>query len=325
LGDVLVVAAVRGGRPARGAAELLGAARSLVDAAGGPFAGGRVAAAAVGEGAEEAAAGLVAWGADMVYAAEGAAGEAAVGAVEAACRDSGAGLVLFPSDSSGRDWAPRVAWRLGAGLVSECVGWRREGERLAFVRPVYGGKAVGVEMVTADVAMAVVRPGAFSAPAPDPARRGAVRRLPPGAADAWPQLTGRVTDAASGPALEEARVVVAGGRGMGGAESFRLLEELAQVLGGAVGASRAAVDAGWVPASWQIGQTGKSIRPELYVAVGISGASQHMAAVAAAGTIVAINTDPEAPIFEQARLGLVGDYRQVLPPLIQALRELRRR
>lgn len=316
MGDVLVIAPVRGGQPARDALALLGAARPLA----GP---GRVVAAAVGEGADRAAAVLLAHGADAVYTAEGAAGEAAVDAVEAACRRSGARLVLFPGDLDGRDWAPRVAWRLGAGLVSECTGWRLQEGRLEFLRPVYGGKALAVEAVLAEPVMAVVRPGTFPVPPADAGRRGEVLALEVPAAGRGTVLVERVAEVESGPSLEDARIVVAGGRGLGGPENFQLLKELADVLGAALGASRAAVDEGWVPASWQIGQTGRSIRPELYVAVGISGASQHMAGVAGAKTIVAINTDPSAPIFEQAHLGVVGDYRQILPPLIAALRELR--
>lgn len=242
--------------------------------------------------------------------------EADLAVVEAAVREARPDLILFAADSFGRDVAPRLAWRLKAGLVTDCIGWDEE---LRFHRPVYGGKAVAVFTVHSPMKVAVVRSGAFPAapPAPNP-----VRRLDTRVPDAPLRVVEHVKEAGSGPSLADARVVVSGGRGLGDGAAFKQIEELAAVLGAAVGASRAAVDEGWVPASWQIGQTGKSVRPELYVAVGISGASQHMAGVTAAKHIVAINSDGDAPIFETARLGVVGDYREVLPALTAALKEV---
>lgn len=241
--------------------------------------------------------------------------EVGLDGLQAACAELGPDLVLLGADSCGRDWAPRLAWRLGAGLVTDCVGWD---EQLRFLRPVYGGKALAAIAVLTAIKVAVLRPGVFppTAPAANP-----VRPLQVAAGQPRTRVVERRSEAAAGPSLQDASIVVSGGRGLGGPESFELLRELAAVLGAAVGASRAAVDAGWVPASWQIGQTGKSVRPDLYLAVGISGASQHMAGVGAAKHVVAVNTDADAPIFETARLGVVGDYREVLPALTAALRE----
>lgn len=315
---VLVVAPVRSVKAAR---ELVGAGETL---------GGPVIVVCLGPNAAAAVPDFLSSGADEVLwwdepALAATSGEAALAALVTACEEIRPEVVLLTGDSAGRDWAPRLAWRLGAGLVTECTGWEAGPDgRLHFQRPVYGGKAVATIASRCPIQMAVVQPGSFAAPEFAPGRQGTVRRLEVAAvpAESWPRVLERVAEAAAGPGLENASIVIAGGRGLGGAENFTLLKELADVLGAAVGASRAAVDEGWAPSSWQIGQTGKAVRPDLYVAVGISGASQHMAGVAGAKTIVAINTDKDAPIFASARLGVVGDYRQVLPALIAALREL---
>lgn len=313
------------GRSARTGAELVALARPLAR---------RLTVVCLGPGAEAAAQALGTSGADEVLwwddpQAASSASEAAIALFHQVCCDLTPGLVAFPADSAGRDWAPRLAWRLGAGLVTECIGWDVEPTgRLRFHRPVYGGKAHATIVARTPVQVVVVRPGAVSPPTTSDRRPAPIRRYAGALApqEAWPRIVRESREEPQGPAaLEEATVVVAGGRGLGGPEGFRLLEELARVLGGAVGASRAAVDEGWVPASWQIGQTGKSVRPDLYVAVGISGASQHVAGILGVKTIVAINTDRAAPIFGMARLGIVDDYRDVLPSLLSALRALRGR
>jgi len=249
--------------------------------------------------------------------------EAGLRAIEAAVRQSGADLVLLGADSRGREWAPRLAARLGAGICTECTGLKVEGDIVRCERPVYGGKATAVLELTAPVKVVGVRAGVLAAPdASTAGSPAALDGVDTSGSERWPVRVEHVAEQSEGPSLQDAKVIVSGGRGLGGAENFAVLKQLADVLSAAVGASRAAVDEGWVPASWQIGQTGKVVRPDLYIAVGISGASQHMAGVAAAKNIAAINTDKDAPIFEQARLGLVGDYREVLPPLIAACKEL---
>lgn len=232
-------------------------------------------------------------------------------------------LILFAGDSSGREWAPRLAWRLKAGIVTEVVAWSTEGETLAFRRPVYGGKAVATIVSDTPQTIAVVQAGALDAPEAT-AAAATVKALDYdiAAQASWPAVSNRVSETSSGPALQDAGVVISGGRGLGSEENFKLLEPLAATLGAALGASRAAVDEGWVPPTWQVGQTGKSVRADLYFAVGISGASQHLAGLTAVKNVVAINTNPDAPIFNVARLGVVGDYKEIIPPLTSRLKEM---
>ncbi len=237
------------------------------------------------------------------------------------------GAILLRGDSLGAEAGPRAAWRLQAGCVTDVVGVRRGPEgHLLWVRSMYGGKAVAAVRVNRPTAVGIVRPHAFPAPphragdpGPDSIRKVSLSEWVRAARSV--RVLERRTSESSGPRLEEARVVVAGGRGVGGPEGFQMLQELAGLVGGAVGASRAAVDAGWAPGHLQIGQTGKKIAPEVYIAVGISGASQHLAGVSGARHIVAINTDPEAPIFRAAEIGVVEDWKEIVPRLIRRLRE----
>ncbi len=307
------------------------AARDLVQSAGTLAAetGGELGVLALGTGAQIAADTLRAAGADVVLTCEEEAldtapGEAGLAALVAGCEVLRPSLVLLPADSLGRDWAPRLGYRLGAGLVTEVTDWSLEEGRPVFQRLVFGGKAIATMTVAGGPAIATVRPGAGRRDEPPRAGRGEARDL--GLAieawPSWPRLLRRQTEERQGPGLEEARAIVSGGRGLGGPEGFEPLGELALTLGGAVGASRAAVDEGWAPPTWQIGQTGKTVAPDLYVAVGISGASQHLVGCSRAKTIVAINRDPEAPIFDYARLGVVGDWREVVPALTVALKEM---
>ncbi|MFQ5694322.1 MAG: electron transfer flavoprotein subunit alpha/FixB family protein, partial [Nitrospinota bacterium] len=225
----------------------------------------------------------------------------------------------------GRDLAPRTAHRQRAHLASDCVDVRWSEGRLVLSRPVWGGSAMA-EVSSRGERMQVVsiRPKAMPPAQPDTRRSGQVESRPSGldAASLPVKFLEKSTVKAEGVRLEDARVVISGGRGLGGAENFKCLEELAHVLGAALGASRAAVDAGWVPPQYQVGQTGKIVSPDLYIAVGISGATQHMVGAGPSKNIVAINTDAEAPIFERAHYGVVGDYKRVIPAFTAKCREL---
>ncbi|MFN3468027.1 MAG: electron transfer flavoprotein subunit alpha/FixB family protein, partial [Candidatus Brocadiales bacterium] len=256
----------------------------------------------------------------------------------------GAAVVLFSATAMGRDLAPRLAARLGGPLLTECTDLNISDEQVEATRLVYAGRL----QVTVGATLAVDQgEGAGARPSPTASRFQVVTLRP----NAFPptQVVGagfkpaptkvEMLDVSTLPTdplmvlrdviytkgvktdISEARVVVAGGRGMRGAENFRILEELAELLGGVVGASRAAVDAGWRPQEVQVGLTGKTISPELYIACGISGSAQHLAGITTARHIVAINKDPEAPIFRVADLGLVGDLFEVVPALIDQLKK----
>ena len=247
-------------------------------------------------------------------------------AMRALCGEITPRVVLIGRTIEGRELAPRLAFRLGVGLAQDCleISVDAGNKKLLANRPVYGGNAVAVVSCEYTPQMAAIRPKAYEPLDADTSRQGQVISFPVELEES--QARSRVVDVvreeAAGIKLEDARVVVSGGRGLGGPDPFKELEELAKLLGGAVGASRAAVDAGWVPPSYQVGLTGKTITPDLYITVAISGASQHLAGCSGAKTIVAINRDAEANIFKEARYGVVGDWQQVVPALTEAVREL---
>ncbi len=231
--------------------------------------------------------------------------------------------VFFSASALGRDLAPRLAARLGAALASDCVGVAVKAGRLEFRRPVYAGKAFLTLTLDSTPALATLRPNVFPL-LPTPAGTGEVEsrtiEVPENA------VKGRVAEIVGAPAGEidvaEAEIIVSGGRGLKAPENFNLLRELAALLPkAAVGASRSAVDSGWIDHAHQVGQTGKTVSPNLYLAFGISGAIQHLAGMSSSKVIVAINKDPEAPIFKAADYGIVGDLFQVVPALKDALRE----
>jgi electron transfer flavoprotein alpha subunit len=237
-------------------------------------------------------------------------------------------LILGSATAMGRDFLPRVAAKLQVGLAQDCVDARvPEAKNFEFVRPIYAGKAFARVRLTALPAMATLRPNVFSSEAPDSGRNAGSSEFVP---DISPEkIRARATgiEAAGEQKVEltEANIIVSGGRGMKGPENFALIADLADALGGAVGASRAAVDSGWIDHQHQVGQTGKTVSPTLYVACGISGAIQHLAGMSSSKYIVAINKDPEAPIFKLADYGIVGDLFAVVPALAQEVRKLKSR
>lgn len=236
--------------------------------------------------------------------------------------------ILIGATNNGRDFAPRLSCRLRTGLTADCTSldYDAESGNVAWTRPAFGGNLMAVIMCpNTRPQIGTVRPGVFKkTPVEGKEAEVITEEVTVPAEKIRTKLLESIREAAAGVVnLEDAEVIVAGGRGMGGPENFKLCEELAEVLGGAVGASRAAVDAGWIGHAHQVGQTGKTVGPKLYIACGISGAIQHLAGMSGSDCIVAINKDPEAPIFKAADYGIVGNLFDVLPTLTAEIKKLK--
>jgi len=322
----LVLATIEQGGLTRNALELLAGANKLKAKLGEP-----VGAAVLGNALGARAQLPFAYGADQVYLAEHALleryqGDAYALAMHEISKRARPNVILLPGDSMGRELAPRLAHRLKAGYVTEFIDFDLDAVtgRILFTRQVYGGKAMAVMQPMAYPVVATVKLRMIDPARKEEGRTGEEIRIdvPLDVSQLKTRLLEMVHEELTGVKLEDARIVVSGGRGLRGPEGFKVLEELARVLNGAVGASRAATDAGWVPPSWQVGQTGKSVSPDLYLAFGISGATQHVAGISGAKNIVAINTDPEAPIYKVAQLGVVADWKALATKLIETCREM---
>ncbi len=248
-------------------------------------------------------------------------GDPAVDALAAIVEENGPALVLLPSSNAGRDLAGRLGARLGAGVATEATDIIvRDGE-IVVQSPKFGGSVtVSITFSGSGTKIIVCRANSFVA-RHEPGRGEIVTRGPVPAAAYPARIEETVAAEAGRQSVEEARIVVSGGRGLGGPEHFDIIQDLADALGGAVGASRAAVDAGWISHAHQVGQTGKTVSPQVYIACGISGAIQHKVGMRGAGTIIAINKDPNAPIFEFCDFGVVGDLFAIVPELTKLVRE----
>ncbi len=325
MAHILTFCAANGAEIPRHPLELLAAARAL----SAQWGGGQVHTLCLGPSAGSYGEELIHRGADEVLTVEcpSVEGEVALAAVESAVQHLSPPVVLLPHDDLGGAYVgPSLAYRLGAGIATDCVGFDVRGEEVRWLRPVYGGKAMAYLRVRGPVQLATMRSRAFDPLPADPTRRGEVREFPMDWERVRPQI--RIVERLEEKREEElpldrAEIIVSGGRGMGSTEGFAVLRELAQVLGAAVGGSRPAADLGWVPHSHLVGQTGKIVAPNLYIAVGISGAAQHITGAGSSRTIVAINKDPDAPIFKLAHIGVVEEWEKVIPALIEACKELR--
>jgi electron transfer flavoprotein alpha subunit len=318
MAGILVVAEVAEGSVAPISHELLGAARQLSEAGG-----GNVSAFVAGEAHAQD---LVTHGADAVYAGTAAAlgdGVAAafVPPLNAAIEASGADIVLLGQTSLGRDLAPALAFANRTAVAMDCVGLEIQGGRLRATRSAYGGNARAEHTWKSPLQIVTVKAKSYDGLPADPGRSGATTTID-AVGETAVKVTGRSKAEATGVRLEDAAVVVSGGRGLGDPEAFKMLEQLAGMLKGATGASRAACDLGWYPPSQQVGLTGKTVSPLLYIAVAISGASQHMAGMAGSKNIVAINKDPDCNMVKVSKYAVIEDYRKIVPALIEAIKAL---
>ena len=312
---ILVYAEMSGGKVASTSLELMARARELGD----------VYAIALGAGAKDAAATLGRHGAKAVHVNEDKAfddyiAEPATDAVAALYEKEKPDLILFGFTPDSREVAGRLAARIGVGLISNASDLEAQDGGFVARVPYFGGAKLASMKANGKPAIVLVRPKSFEAS--ETGGSAEVKELDDNVADSSKRahIAERVAEASEKVKLEEARVVVSGGRGLGGPQNFPMLEDLASALGGAVGASRAVVDAGWVPYSMQVGQTGKSVRPGVYIAVGISGAMQHTVGMKTSKVIIAINKDAEAPIMKMADLGVVGDALKIVPALTAAVK-----
>lgn len=299
--------------------EVISAGRKLADKTGGPLI-----AAVMGAGIEAIAPQAAAYGADRILVADheglkDGLSDACIAAAGQLVAQSDPAVVIVGATAIGRDIAARLSARLNAPMAMDCVDVRMDGDRVVVARPMYGGKILADVGLSGSPAIVAIRPRAMKAVAASGA--GEVERVTVSLDGTNLTLIDKQMESGK-IELTEAEVVVTGGRGMGG-NDFSLVEALAKVLGGAVGASRSAVDEGWRSASDQVGQTGKVVAPNLYVACGVSGAIQHLAGMASSRVVVAINKDPEAPIFSKCDFGIVGDLFEVVPALVKEIEQLK--
>ncbi|MEN1935057.1 electron transfer flavoprotein subunit alpha [Paenibacillus sp. 102] len=318
---VLVMGEVRDGSLRNVSFEAIAAAKTIAE-------GGEVVGLLVGESVASLANELIHYGADRVvtvendklksYTSDGYA--QAFLAVYAEEKPEG---IVFGHTALGKDLSPKLAAKLEAGLVSDVTALEVAGGNVVFTRPIYSGKAFEKKIVTDGILFATVRPNNITPLEKDEARTGDVSSITVDVKDLRTIIQDVVRKTAEGVDLSEAKVIIAGGRGVKSEDGFKPLKELADVLGGAVGASRGACDAEYCDYSLQIGQTGKVVTPDLYIACGISGAIQHLAGMSNSKVIVAINKDPEASIFKVADYGIVGDLFEVVPLLTEEFKKLK--
>jgi len=321
---VLLVAEASGEQLAPTTAELVGEGVRLAADIGGP-----VSVLLAGHNVHGLAASLGQLGAEKVLVAESQSPtppspQWVLSAAEQAARQLQPEAILLTHAGGGRDLGPSLAYRLGTGIVTDSTALRVESGELVITKPVFGGSAIAEFSIASTPRVVTLRPRAFETDQAPTAREAQIETLDVPTPDSAIEVLEEIREqATTGPRLKDAKVIVSGGRGLGGPDNWKYVEELAQVLGGAVGATRAVTDAGWVPPSLQVGLTGATVAPDLYITIGISGAVQHIAGISGARNVVAINRDADANIFKYARFGVVGDWKQIVPAFTQRLKELR--
>jgi len=321
--DVWVYIEHKGGETTPMSFELLGIGKTLANELG-----SGLCAFVIGGNVENIAKEAFQFGASKVYAVEGAIfktfnAEAYSKAAKFLLDKHKPEIALFRATSQGMDVAAASAANLGFGLCTDSIGIRVDGGQIKLTRAAFGGNyTVTVVNEKAKPQIATVRPKAFAMPGKDTLKSGEVVKETFTVAEA--DLNTKFLEFIKSQVMVnivEADIIVSGGRGTGGPEGFNILKDLANILGAAVGASRAAVDSGWIPYEHQVGQTGKTVKPKIYIACGISGAIQHLAGMKTSDCIVAINKDPEAPIFKNATIGIVGDYKVVVPKILEKFKK----
>jgi electron transfer flavoprotein alpha subunit len=322
---VLLIVEATGEQLAGTAAELIGEGARLA----GELGNSSVTVLLAGANVQGVASSLGALGADTVLVAESPAGgppspQWLLDAARQAAAQVQPDVILLTHAAGSRALGASLAHSLDTGLITDATALRVDGGELIITKPVFGGSAIAEFAIQSTPRVATLRPRAFESDAPAAARAGTVEALSVASADPAIEVLEEIREeATSGPRLKDAKIIVSGGRGLGGPDNWTYVDELAQVLGAAVGATRAVTDAGWVAPSLQVGLTGATVAPDLYITIGISGAVQHIAGISGARNVVAINRDAEANIFKYARFGVVGDWKQIVPAFTQRLKELR--
>ncbi len=321
--NVLIMAEVREGALKKICFEMIGEAKRIAEKLGGV-----VEAVVLGHEVGDRIEPLAHYGAEKIYVADDPVlgdytAEGYTNVLASLVRETEPALILMGATTQGKDLAPRLAARLAVGLASDCTDFEVQDGELLITRPIYAGKAIATVKEQMRPYMATVRPNIFAPPEPDTSLPAQVQKVTADTGDIRAKVIDMVKEAGDRIELTEADIVVSGGRGLKGPENFALIEELAQTLGAAVGASRAAVDAGWKDHSYQVGQTGKVVSATLYVACGISGAIQHLAGMKTSKYIMAINKDPDAPIFKVADYGIVADLFKVVPVLTEEFKKMK--
>jgi len=319
---ILAVAEQRDNKFKKSAYEVVCTARTIADQMG-----GEAAALVIGSQVQSIAGELSGYGAQRILAVQNPKLEkysstAYSKVIAEVVKKEQSSVVLLSATAMGKDCAPRVAVKLDAGIGSECIALKVEGENIIATRPVYGGKALTDIKINSAIKVFTIRPNVFTAETNgDAAVNIEILDVPLAESD-FASFAVETTQASGKLDVAEADIVVSGGRGLKAAENFKMIEDLASAIGGTVGASRAVVDAGWRPHSEQVGQTGKTVSPMLYVAIAISGAIQHLAGMSSSKYIVAINKDKDAPIFQTADYGIIADAFEIIPALTQEIKKI---
>lgn len=321
--NILVYVEAAEGKAKNVGLEILSAAKTAAE-------GGEVIAAVIGKDVAEAAKQAIAFGADKAVVVDGAQYEVYntdiyANALVELVKKYAPKAVFVGATLDGKDLAPKAAAKLGSGVVTNVTGVSVADDKIVYTSPVYAGGVLNDDVCESEVEFALLRSGAFKKAEPDEAKAGEIIteavECPVDAIKT--KVVDMVKEISETVNLEEADVIVAGGRGVGNAENFAILKELADALGGVIGATRAPIEAGWISRAYQIGQSGKSVAPKLYFACGISGATQHVAGITGADYIVAINKDEDAAIFDIANVGIVGNLLEIVPVITAEVKKLK--